>query len=362
MPPREEAVMLPERLVHDTAPDWWPRLKRRLARSERTLTCDAAATRACDGAGLGMLLLLQEQGQQRGLTVNIVNLQGAPLTLWQQLTSQPDPPPRAQQRRESWVTTVGRATCGLLQDIHDLIAFVGRLFVMALYFLVHPQRFRWSDFFELLELVGVRACGLIAVLGLLFGLIMAFSSAMPLRQFGVEIYVADLVAYSMTRVLGPFITAVIVAGRSGSAFAAEMGTMKIRNELDALQVMNLDPIRFLVGPRVLASTLMTPLLTMVANVMGLLGCAVVILSLGYPLVSFWQHVENILSGQDILIGLVKALVYGTIVGAVGCLRGMQTESGPGAVGIATTRAVVSAIVLLILTEGIFSVLLYLLNL
>jgi phospholipid/cholesterol/gamma-HCH transport system permease protein len=355
-------VLLPERLVHETVADLWPRLKKRVARATGTLTCDAAAVRVCDGAGLGMLTLLQGLGQRRGLRVDVVNLQGAPLTLWQQSTSPPDPAPRVRPRRESLVTAIGRSTCHLIQDIHDLIAFVGRLFVTGLYLLTHPQHFRWADFFALLDLVGVRACGLIAVLGLLFGLIMAFSSAMPLRQFGVEIYVADLVAYAMTRVLGPFITAVIVAGRSGSAFAAELGTMKIRNELDALQVMNLDPVRFLVAPRVLASTLMTPLLTMVANVMGILGCAVVILSLGYPLISFWQHVEAILSGSDILIGMIKALVFGNLVGGVGCLRGMQTQSGPGAVGIATTRAVVTAIVLLIITEGVFSVLLYLLNL
>jgi phospholipid/cholesterol/gamma-HCH transport system permease protein len=309
-----------------------------------------------------MLSELERLGRRRGVTVSVVNLQGAPRTLWQQLSAQAAKAPRPRQGRESLVAAVGRTTYELLKDIHELVAFVGRLFVTAFYLLTHPRQFRWADFFGLLELVGARACSLIAILGLLFGLIMAFSSAMPLRQFGVEIYVADLVAYAMTRVLGPFLTAVIVAGRSGSAFAAELGTMKIRNELDALQVMNLDPIRFLVAPRVLASTLMTPLLTMVANIMGILGCAVVILSLGYPLVTFWSHVEEILYAQDILIGVIKALVFGLLVGGVGCLRGMQTQSGPGAVGIATTSAVVTAIVLLIITEGLFSVLLYSLNL
>lgn len=362
MSSQAETVALPECLVMDTVTELWPHLKRTIEQSQGNLTLDASAVQSCDSAGMGMLTQLQHLGRQRKIVVEITHMQGSFQTFWQRLSSQPDSLPRPLKRRETLVTTVGRTACYLVKDIHDLVAFVGQLLVSACYHIRHPRRFRWLDFFELLELVGVRACGLIAVLGLLFGLIMSFSSAMPLRQFGVEIYVADLVAYAMVRVLGPFVTAVIVAGRSGSAYAAELGTMKIRSELDALKVMNLNPMHFLVAPRVAATTLMTPLLAMIANVAGILGCAIVILSLGYPAVSFWQHVEDILSAGDIIVGLLKALVFGGLVGGIGCLRGMQTLSGPGAVGAATTRAVVTAIVLLIVTEGVFSVLLYVLNL
>jgi len=238
------------------------------------------------------------------------------------------------------------------------IRFIGRLVLAGMKTIFQPQRFRVGDFLRFCELAGANAMGLILMLGFLFGLIMAFSSAMPLRQFGVEIYVADLVALALVRVLGPFITAVIVAGRTGSAFAAEIGTMKINNELDALAVMNLDPAVFLVLPRVGATLLMTPLLAVAVNFAGLVGSGLVILSLGYPLVTYTTHVQKILVGTDVAVGLTKALVFGGMIGAVGCLRGLQTQSGPGAVGIATTRAVVTAIVLLVVLEGIFSVMLY----
>jgi phospholipid/cholesterol/gamma-HCH transport system permease protein len=221
-----------------------------------------------------------------------------------------------------------------------------------------PKRFRAGDFFRTCELAGADALGIIALLGFLFGLIMAFSSAMPLRQFGVEVYVSDLVAIALVRVLGPFITAIVVAGRTGSAFAAEIGTMKINNELDALNVMNLDPAVFLVLPRVTATLLMTPLLAVVTNIAGLIGSGLVIMSLGYPLITYTTHVQDILDLSDVGVGLFKTLVFGGMIGAVGCLRGLQAKSGPGAVGIATTRAVVTAIVLLVVLEGIFSVLLY----
>lgn len=212
-----------------------------------------------------------------------------------------------------------------------------------------------------LELGGVNAVAVVSMLGLLFGLIMAFSSAMPLRRFGVEIYVSDLVAVALVRVLGPFLTAVILTGRTGSAYAAEIGTMKINNELDALEVMAIDPVRFLVVPRVLALTLVTPLLATITNLVGLAGCAIVILSLGYPLATYWAHVRDILSAGDLVVGLVKSLVFGGLVGTIGCLRGLQTQSGPGAVGQATTRAVVSSLVTLVLAEGVFAVTLYLLD-
>lgn len=178
----------------------------------------------------------------------------------------------------------------------------------------------------------------------------------------MEIYVVDLVAFALTRVLGPFITAILMAGRTGSAFAAELGTMKINNELDALEVMNLNPMSFLVLPRVCATVVMAPLLTVATSLVGLLGCALVILSIGYPPATFWSHVQNILSVTDVMVGLVKALVFGGIVGAVGCLRGLQTRTGAGAVGISTTRAVVTSIVLLVLAEGLFSVLLFVMDL
>ena len=250
----------------------------------------------------------------------------------------------------------------LISDLHEQINFLGHLTLAAIVTLVKPTRFRWREFIRVTELAGANALGIMTLLGFLFGLIMSFSSAMPMAQFGVEIYVVDLVAFAMTRVLGPFVAAILLAGRTGSAFAAELGTMKINNELDALEVMNLKPMNFLVLPRVAATITMAPMLTIVTVLVSLMGCAMVILSMGYPMTAFNKHVQDILTSMDIWIGLFKAVVFGGIVGAVGCLRGLQTGTGAGAVGASTTRAVVTSIVLLVMTEGVFSVLLYVLEL
>ncbi len=320
---------------------------------------DASALSYCDGAGAGFLTYLTHVASLVGKELQIVGLAGP----WQSLVlsgGQPRPPAR-QTPRARPIELLGSKVAAATSDLYAQVAFIGRICEAAVQQARQFRRFRWPDFLMVLELGGVNAVAVVSMLGLLFGLIMAFSSAMPLRRFGVEIYVSDLVAVALVRVLGPFLTAVILTGRTGSAYAAEIGTMKINNELDALEVMAIDPVRFLVVPRVLALTLVTPLLATITNLVGLAGCAIVILSLGYPLATYWAHVRDILSAGDLVVGLVKSLVFGGLVGTIGCLRGLQTQSGPGAVGQATTRAVVSSLVTLVLAEGVFAVTLYLLD-
>lgn len=346
------------RLDHRTSGRCWRKTLRLLDRQVRPIRIDASALESADGSGIALLAYFKEFGRANNVPVEIEHLAAPLAALLERYLEEPDveavvPPPAL-----SVVERIGKLTVELVGDVCGQITFLGRLVLAGMKTIFQPQRFRVGDFLRFCELAGANAMGLILMLGFLFGLIMAFSSAMPLRQFGVEIYVADLVALALVRVLGPFITAVIVAGRTGSAFAAEIGTMKINNELDALAVMNLDPAVFLVLPRVGATLLMTPLLAVAVNFAGLVGSGLVILSLGYPLVTYTTHVQKILVGTDVAVGLTKALVFGGMIGAVGCLRGLQTQSGPGAVGIATTRAVVTAIVLLVVLEGIFSVMLY----
>jgi phospholipid/cholesterol/gamma-HCH transport system permease protein len=187
------------------------------------------------------------------------------------------------------------------------------------------------------------------------GLIIAFQAAMPMGQFGAEIFVADLIALGMLRELGPLMTAIVLAGRSASAFAAELGTMKVNEEIDALSTMGLDPVRFLVVTRVLAALVMTPLLTIFANLVGLIGGAVVLLSLGFPLVTYTNRVLAAVDYVDLASGLCKAFVFGILIAAIGCLRGLQTGTGARAVGESTTRAVVSGIVLIVVVDGVFAV-------
>jgi phospholipid/cholesterol/gamma-HCH transport system permease protein len=180
-------------------------------------------------------------------------------------------------------------------------------------------------------------------------------------MFGVEIYVADLAALSLLRVMGPLMSAIIFAARSGSAFAAEIGTMKVNEELDALSTMGIDPVRFLAVGRVLAGMAVTPLLAVFASLFGLIGAGAVMLGLGFPLITYFNQVVSAVDVVDFIGGLFKAAVFGLLVAAVGCLRGLQTKSGPSAVGDSATRAVVSGIVLIILAEGVFAVVFYCLD-
>jgi phospholipid/cholesterol/gamma-HCH transport system permease protein len=166
----------------------------------------------------------------------------------------------------------------------------------------------------------------------------------------------------MLREMGPLITAIVLAGRSGSAFAAELGTMKVREEIDALVTMGLEPVRFLVVPRVLAAVSVTPILSVFANLFGLIGGAIVMVSLGFPLITYINQILSAVTVGDFLGGLVKSVVYGIVVAGIGCLRGLQTTADASGVGRSTTSAVVSGIVLIAIVDGIFAVLYYALGL
>ena len=317
---------------------------------------DASRMEYCDGSGIGFLLELFRRLQSAGRELKIQGLK----TEFQRLLDVFDPSEFADIRKENstganFIDEMGRAIVNIWQDTRALIAFVGELCVALVLALFHPRQVRWKDALVVAETAGVNALPIIALISFLIGLIMAFQSAIPMRQFGAEIFVADLIALSMLRELGPLMTAIILAGRTGSAFAAELGTMKVNEELDALMTMGLDPVRFLVVTRVIATVLMTPLLTIFANLLGLMGGAVVLLSLGFPLITFINQVVAAATFVDLLGGLVKAFVFGILVAGIGCLRGLQTKTGARAVGESTTRAVVTGITFIIITDGIFSI-------
>jgi phospholipid/cholesterol/gamma-HCH transport system permease protein len=337
----------------------WRKTSQLLHRQPERLVVDAAEVSYCDGSGIALFFSLRLRGLRNQIPVDIRNLRPELVALLERFQADtfdlrpPAPPPQTDVPTE-----VGHWAWHVWQDIFEQTAFIGELASWMLKTLVRPVNIRWNDFFLMVERTGANAIGIVALLGFLFGLILAFSGAISMQKFGVEVYVADLTAIALIRVLGPFLTAIIMAGRTGSSYAAELGTMKINNEIDALATMGLDPVRFLVVPRVLATTLVTPLLAVLANLSGLVGAAVVFLWMGFPLVTFTSHVQRVIDIQILMSGLVKAVVFGLLVGAVGCLRGLQTEMGPSAVGISTTRAVVSGIVLIVITEGLFAVIYY----
>ena len=327
--------------------------------SPNRIVLDASGIDYCDGSGVGFLLELRRQQTRRGAEVEIRGLASA----FQDLLDLFDPREFEKVEREerkpiNVAEEAGRATVRIWEDIRTLITFVGELAVDLLSALRRPTQVRWRDACLVAETAGANALPLIGLMSFLIGLIIAFQSAIPMRQFGAEIFVANLIGLIMLRELGPLITGIILAGRSGSAFAAELGTMKVNEEIDALTTMGVEPVRFLVVPRVIAAVVITPLLTVFANLFGLIGGGVVFLSLGFPLVTYVNQMLWTVDYGDLLGGLFKAFVFGILVAGVGCLRGLQTTTGAQAVGESTTRAVVSGIVLIIVTDGTFAVMYY----
>jgi len=341
----------------------WRRAAAAVTRAKtQNIVVDASGIDYCDGAGIALLVhlrLLQSKAggslQIHGLRPEFASLleDGAP-----DVTSRASEASREGSRPAAFAVEIGEATVEVWRDIQMLVSFVGELSVALVHALLHPRSVRWRDASTVAEVAGVNALPIVALVSFLMGLIMAFQAAVPLRQFGAELFIANLIGLSMLRELGPLMTAIILAGRSGSAFAAELGTMKVREEIDALKTMGLDPVRFLIVPRVLAAVCMTPLLTIFANLMGLIGGSVVMLSLGFPLITYLHQIQYAVTYGSLVGGLVKAFVFGILVAGIGCLRGLQAKTGATAVGESTTSAVVSGIILIAITDGIFSVVYY----
>jgi phospholipid/cholesterol/gamma-HCH transport system permease protein len=324
-----------------------------------TAVLDASGVDYCDGSGIALLVHLRNQKERAGGKLEIRGLQPE----FQELFKDADPGDLARlEKRETEEKNVpvevGKRVVGVWRETRQFISFVGELTCALIYAARNPRGVRWKDMLLVAEAVGIRALPIVALIGFLMGLIMAFQAAIPLGRFGAQVYVANLIGISILREMGPLMTAIVVAGRSGSAFAAELGTMKVREETDALITMGLDPVRFLVVTRVIAAVLMTPLLTIFADAVGIIGGAVVLRSLGYSWTTFYHQVQSAVNYGSLMGGLTKSLVFGILVAAIGCLRGLETGTGARAVGESTTSAVVSGIILIVIADGIFSVVYY----
>lgn len=242
------------------------------------------------------------------------------------------------------------------------VAFLGETVVALVRLPARARQFRRADLLRTADQAGVRAIPLTLLLGTLMGLILAFQSLIPMRRFGADIFVANLVAISLIRELGPLLAAVILAGRTGSAFAAEIGTMKVNQEIDALTTMGIDPVTMLVLPRMLAAILVMPALTVILEMAGLLGMTLVMVGAGWPPVTVANQVAQWVKPVDFFGGLAKAMVFGAVVAGIGCRAGLATGIGPRAVGLAATAAVVGGIVATIVLDGVFAVIFYQLGL
>jgi phospholipid/cholesterol/gamma-HCH transport system permease protein len=266
--------------------------------------------------------------------------------------------PPVSGKRIDFISRLGDGFLDLIQDMNRLVSFTGEIIISLGATCFNPRLIRWSDVIFYMRRVGVEGLPIISLIALLLGLILAFMSSLQLKQFGANIYVASLLAISMVRELGPIMTAILVAGRSGSAFAAEIGTMKVNEEVDALTVMGLEPVYFLALPKVIACIIVVPLLTIYADLLGIVGGLIVgVTMLDLTVYSYIQETKWILTVFDFTSSFVKCLVFAFVISVIGCQRGFQVRGGAAAVGTATTSAVVASIFLIIVVDSVFAIVL-----
>jgi phospholipid/cholesterol/gamma-HCH transport system permease protein len=317
---------------------------------------DLSSLEYCDGAGLGLIAELRRIVAQGGgeLTFTGVHDDLQQLMDSAQLAD-PTGETRNPPKRPGFISLVGTGTAGVLTEIYDMLASVGDLTRALLWAAAHPHKIRFKDVLLVAEKAGADAIPVVCLLGGLVGLIIAYQAYAPMEQYGAQAMIPQLISMVMVRELGPLITAILLAGRSGSAFAAEIGTMKVTEELSALETFGLSPAQFLVVPRVLAAVIMTPFLSLFATLMGVAGGYVVMAMQGYTLNYYVDAATSMPNSVDLLQGIFKTGVFALLVGAIGCHYGMKTKSGPGAVGDSTTKSVVAGIVLVIVTDAILGV-------
>lgn len=347
-------LVLTGRLDADSVAAIWSRVVPKLREGTfSSLTVDGKGVSYCDGAGIGLIMELALLCKARQVSLAFDGLSPELQTLIERAT--PAEPPAPAQPGPGVIASIGLTTGAVLNDLHGLTAFLGDAILAFGWAISRPAAVRWKDVLLVCERAGVNALPVVMLLGFLMGLIIAFQTAPPLQEYGAVSQIPVLMGLAMVRELGPLTTAIILAGRSGSAFAAEIGTMKVTQELSALTTFGVQPVRFLVVPRVLAAMIMTPLLANFCTLMGLLGGIPTMLSFGYTVRFYIEGVRSAVGPEDLLQGLFKAIVFAFVIAAVGCQRGLTTASGPGAVGRSTTSAVVASIVLIVVVDGILGV-------
>ncbi|HEV8342147.1 MAG TPA: ABC transporter permease [Candidatus Binatia bacterium] len=257
---------------------------------------------------------------------------------------------------------IGTTSIGTANSAAEMLAFLGEMTITFGKLLRMKAHYRASDLFLLIQECGAQALPIVTLISFLVGVILAFVGAVQLKQFGAQLYIADLVGIAMMRDMGAMMTAIIMAGRTGAAFAAQLGTMKVTQEIDAFVTMGVSPLEFLVLPRVVALILMMPLLCLYSDFVGVLGGAAVGTSmLEFSWTTYFQETSQAVALKDVLGGVFKSGVYGALVALSGCLRGLQSGKSSSAVGDAATSAVVTGIVAIIVACGVFSFVFYVLG-
>ncbi len=318
---------------------------------------DVSGVIEIDSAAIALWQLCRRSYEKRGISSSIVGADESHAKLYRLLYPRPleDAP---LPKRPGWLYTLGQGTHRYAQGIATSLAFLGEAFLLFFHLLRHPSLIRWRSIGAHLFATGAQALPIIAVSAFLIGIVVAYQSIVQLQKFGADIFIVDTIGISLTRELAPLITAIVVAGRSGSAFTAQIGAMKMTQEIDAMKTMGFDPYVFLVWPRVIALTLAVPLLIFFADIVGIFGGMLIAYTQSHiSFTEFIHRLQDALALKHYLIGIAKGPFFAFLIATISLYRGFQVEGNTESIGRYTTISVVNAIFLVIACDAFFSVLL-----
>ena len=335
----------------------WQGVRRLVRPPAAHLAFDLSGVDTLDGAATALLLELRDEVAAAGADAEIVGAHGGVRAMLDLYGSHPPRPSlQAPPARIGILDEIGRRALSMLGEGHGL-DFIGDLMVAGTRAARAPLSVNWRDVPRLMERAGADSLPIVLVINFLVGLVTAFQAAVQLRQFGANIFVADLVGLSVTRELAPLMTAIIVAGRSGAAFSAELGTMRVSEEIDALRTLGLDPYGFLVFPRVVTLVLVLPLLTVLGDLIGIAGgLLVALLGLDITTNAYLLETQKAVGLWDVFSGCLKTVFFGLSIALIACQRGLAAGGGAQGVGRATTSAVVTSLFAIVVVDAIFTVL------
>jgi phospholipid/cholesterol/gamma-HCH transport system permease protein len=348
-------VVLEGRITAYTAAPIWQSCIDTLARNpNQPVVIDASRLEYVDSVGLALLFDLTRRERPPNAAIELRELAPNLAALIGRYDAQQFALPTSSRRHVGTLEEVGRATAHQVAYLKELIGFVGTC-ARVLWHARTRHVTKWHDVLDVATETGANAVPIVLLMGFLMGVIIAFEVGLVARQFGAVIFVVNGVGVAMLRELGALMTAIVLAGRTGAAFAAQIGTQKVNEELNAISTFGLDPIEFLVLPRLLAAMLVVPLLAGLADIVGIFGGALVMTTFDVSFLQFYSQLLGAVSAGDLILGLVKAVIFGLTIAAVGCYRGFQTGAGAASVGLSATSAVVTSIVLVVVIDGVFAV-------
>jgi phospholipid/cholesterol/gamma-HCH transport system permease protein len=340
------------------AGELWEVLRRHIAAAppDSVLNFDLAQAEAVDGSAMALLVQARAELQRRGVGCELLGASPKVHELVRLYRGDVEVRPAKRRKARSTFEQIGDATVHVFHEAKLALAFIGDLAVELPGVLRAPKTGNLREVPSIMERTGADALPIVLLINFLVGLVMAFQASVQLKRFGANILVADLIGISMTRELGPLMTAIVVSGRSGAAFAAELGTMKVNEEIDALRVLGFSPLRYLVLPRVLGLLLVLPLLALFADVVGIVGGLVVgVTRLDLTLTSYLRQTFHAVKLWDVYSGVIKAGLFAVAIGLIASQQGLAATGGAEGVGQRTTAAVVSSLFTLILIDAIFTV-------